>query len=223
MQILAIADIHGAFNNLIKVLTNVASDLIVIAGDLSPYGDPKGYEPVFDILMKYGGGRDVVVVAGNMDSPSLVRYKPPKENIKILHGEIVKIQNLLIIGFSGGLISPFFTYFELPDEELERLINLVKEKLNSLENNTLVIVSHTPPYNTKVDITFSGNHVGSKSLRKFIEELKPHAVICGHIHEARGYEFIGKTLILNPGPLFKRYYSVIELTKNEIKVFMEKI
>jgi Icc-related predicted phosphoesterase len=56
-----------------------------------------------------------------------------------------------------------------------------------------------------------GTHVGSKSVRDFIEREQPDVVICGHIHEARGQDAIGRSKIVNCGPASKGYYAVIEI------------
>jgi len=70
------------------------------------------------------------------------------------------------------------------------------------------MVSHAPPYGTKVDMTGSGLNVGSRSVRKFIESHRPDLVICGHIHEARGHDRVGDTVVINTGPLHKGFVRV---------------
>jgi uncharacterized protein len=34
-------------------------------------------------------------------------------------------------------------------------------------------------------------------------------VLCGHIHEARGVDHIGRTPIVNPGPVAAGHYAVV--------------
>jgi hypothetical protein len=74
------------------------------------------------------------------------------------------------------------------------------------------LVSHVPPKNTSIDLTRSGVHVGSTAVRDFIEAFHPILVVCGHVHEARGTDEIGGTIIVNPGPAQNWFYSQIELT-----------
>ncbi len=61
------------------------------------------------------------------------------------------------------------------------------------------MVSHQPPYDTINDQVSPGVHVGSNSIRKFIEEHQPLVCFSGHIHEGTGIDHIGNTAIVNPG------------------------
>jgi hypothetical protein len=58
---------------------------------------------------------------------------------------------------------------------------------------------------------FFGFHVGSKAVRRVIEYFQPDVFVCGHIHEARGFDYLGNTLAINPGP-FPKHYAIIELS-----------
>ena len=73
-------------------------------------------------------------------------------------------------------------------------------------------VFHSPPYNTpldhipppgRYDFLSLPDHVGSSEIRRFIERVQPHLVLCGHCHEAvvlGDYRTdIGKTRCVNPG------------------------
>jgi len=223
LRILAISDIHGAFGKLDKVLRSTSYDLLIVAGDLAPYHNPLGFDKAFSIIAKHVGDKVVAVVAGNMDSPSLIHYKPPKDNIFILHGDALKVNDDIIVGFGGGLVSPFYTYFELTEDEFKKLIDSIKDKLSVVKSyKALIAVFHNPPKGTKVDVAFSGAHVGSKVIREFIEELSPKLVICGHIHEARGYDRLGETVIVNPGPLLIGYYALIDID-DKVQVVLKKI
>jgi len=42
-------------------------------------------------------------------------------------------------------------------------------------------------------------HVGSKAVRKVLEEFQPKLGLHGHIHESAGTSRIGKTTCVNPG------------------------
>ncbi|MBW1893060.1 MAG: metallophosphoesterase [Deltaproteobacteria bacterium] len=82
------------------------------------------------------------------------------------------------------------------------------KKLSENINKPFVFVSHTPPYNTPLDVIADGTHVGSMSVRNFIEKWSVHnrikASLHGHIHESpkRSGSIstkIANVLCVNPG------------------------
>jgi len=71
----------------------------------------------------------------------------------------------------------------------------------------------------------STHSIGSQSVRLFVEEQKPLAVFCGHVHEAPRIDWIGGTLVTNPGPAKKGNYALAEINDTiEVKLgtFKEK-
>jgi uncharacterized protein len=67
-----------------------------------------------------------------------------------------------------------------------------------------VFVLHSPPRDTRCDMTASRLHVGSRAIRSFIERHAPPLVLGGHIHESprvsTSYrDTIGPTVVVNPG------------------------
>ncbi|MDD3985689.1 MAG: metallophosphoesterase, partial [Methanobacterium sp.] len=62
-------------------------------------------------------------------------------------------------------------------------------------------------------------------LRKIIEEFQPSINLCGHIHESRAIDKIGKTNIINPGMLKERYACIININGSDdnIKINSELI
>lgn len=96
-----------------------------------------------------------------------------------------------------------------PPEELEEkatakgliFVHSRKILLGFKGSENLILLSHSPPFNTGLDLTHFGEHIGSVELRKFIEEESPILCLCGHVHERVGLsERIGDSLIVNPGP-----------------------
>jgi hypothetical protein len=97
---------------------------------------------------------------------------------------------------------------EVLEARLERVMTNIKNP------NTTILVLHAPPYGTNIDlapaldkdlryVTKGGQlifeHVGSKGIRKIIEKYQPLLGLHGHIHESKGYDKIGRTLVINPG------------------------
>lgn len=205
MRIVTVTDIHGRENKakwLVEKIKKEDFDLILIAGDLTHFSGRESAKVIlkhFETLEK-----PIYAVMGNCDGRDVLDLLEEKRIN--LHDKRVELGDLGIIGFGGSNITPFSTIWEFHDDA-------IWESLNRNYRDGDILLMHVPPYNTKVDRTFTGLHVGSKALRKFIEERQPPLVICGHIHEARGIDEIGKTLIVNPGPLFRGHYAIIDINE----------
>lgn len=220
MRMLIITDIHGKSRKAEKLVERIGEkdlnldfDLLLIAGDITNFQGREKASEILDILERLE--RPMFSIMGNCDGKDVLDLL--EERGISLHNRRVEFGGIGIVGFGGSNRTPFSTIWEFDDEEL--LESLIR---NYREGDVLLI--HAPPYGTKVDRIYTGRHVGSKALRRFIEERQPPLVICGHIHEARGVDEIGKTLIVNPGPLFRGYYAVIEVDgAGKIEISLERI
>lgn len=52
----------------------------------------------------------------------------------------------------------------------------------------------------------------SRAVREAILEHKPVVCLTGHIHEGRGIDSLGRTTVLNPGPLRAGRYARVRMT-----------
>lgn len=210
MRIIGITDIHGRANKVRELLEHLKGeelDLILIAGDITHF---RGREAAYNILKEFMNfGKPFYAVMGNCDGRDILELL---EELNIgLHNKRIEFNGVGITGIGGSNITPFSTIWEFSEEEIWEIL------VRNYKDGDIVL-SHVPPKNTKVDKTFVGTHAGSKSLRKFIEEKQPPLVICGHIHEAIGIDEIGKSIIVNPGPLSRGHYAVIEFDEKEKRV-----
>ena len=73
------------------------------------------------------------------------------------------------------------------------------------------LLAHVPPRGLSLDRVFFGRHAGSKALRSFVDRTEPALVVCGHIHEGRGVERVGRTTVVNCGYGAKGHYALIEV------------
>ena len=100
------------------------------------------------------------------------------------------------MGYGGdgfSIVDPLFTRIAAPFRRI----------INDNGGKKTVLVTHAPPYGTKLD-NVHGGHSGNKSIRKFIEKCQPCLLFCGHIHENSGkQDRIKKTVVVNPGPFGK--------------------
>ncbi len=80
-----------------------------------------------------------------------------------------------------------------------------------------ILLAHVPPHGTSLDRTHSGVHAGSVALRKFVEARRPALVLCGHVHEARGIERLGPSMVVNCGRGGAGEYALVEADR-EVQV-----
>jgi len=218
VRIIAGVDFHGsrrAFEVFAKNIRGSGADLAVICGDITNFSTVEQAKNLLTILA--GTGTPTIFVPGNCDPPSLTELK--LDGLTCIHGGVFIHNNLAFVGLGGGTISPFNTFFEMKEEEIAKILQRCVENLHELARCVgIILISHTPPKNTKLDRTFMGIHAGSISVRRFIEEKKPLLALCGHIHEAKGIDRIGDTVIVNPGPAKQGNYALIAIKGIEVDV-----
>jgi len=195
--ILVGTDFHGseeAFRDFASKAEETKAEILVICGDITHFGSLQQAKSLLFLLARFR--LPTYFVPGNCDPPSLATIEV--EGARCIHGTYESYNDITFFGLGGGPISPFSTPFEMTEEEIADF--LTSKAKRSLATRISILVSHTPPKDTKLDRIYSGANVGSEYVRKFIEERKPSAVFCGHIHEARGVDKIGDTILMNPGP-----------------------
>jgi len=211
MKILAFADIHGsleAAEKIARLTSTTDANTVLIAGDIAVNDLNLAEKILMKIVSSFN--KPAFFVPGNMDPRSLAFFKSDK--IKSIHGSCEAIEEEFSIIGVGGAISFLSTPFELTEREIELTLN---EALKTYKQQSLILLSHSPPKNTKLDKVGVNLHVGSSAIRKFIENKKPILAVSGHIHEARGLDKIGETLIINPGPAFQGYYAEIKVNEKK--------
>lgn len=206
MRILGVADIHGAHRRIADMMKQVGDiDILLLAGDLTTNGTARDARAVLDAAGP--SGPRVYAVAGNMD-PQPVEAMLAAEG-RSLHGRGIILDDVGFCGLSGAPLSPLHTPNELPEAELASHLAAAWEGVRAARWK--VLVSHAPPAGTGVDMLTNGMHVGSSAVRTFCDEQQPDLVLCGHIHEARGIDRIGRTLVVNPGPAHTGAYCIITI------------
>lgn len=212
MNIAAIGCIHGDIENLMKFLDKIELlniDVIACPGDFTDYVVPKGFSrlDVGKIILEElkSLNKAVICVPGSWDKDLIDFFK--KENVSV-HGEGKVINGIGFYGY-GGAKTPFNTPFEPSEGELELGLEKSYSEVKSVK--VKIQLTHAPPSKTKVDVIATGAHVGSESVRKFIENKKPDVAICSHIHESRGVDELGNTKIINPGRFPEGYVGLISI------------
>ncbi len=188
MKALVLSDIHSRLENLekiIKLIHNEGVGLVVIAGDLTNYGEKAQAEKVLEKL----SGFKVLAVPGNLDTEQVVEFLEEKK--VSLHGKKAEVDGIEFIGFGAGLQGSPGSLLKKEEEikeALEKLFHSQKKK---------VLVTHLPPFGTRLDLAETGARVGSKSVKEIILEKKPVLHFCGHCHECFGEENLGETTSIN--------------------------
>ena len=214
MKILVTTDFHGNAETIRRTAQRAEEsniDTVLICGDITHFGSPQQANELLSCLDKIKP--PVLFIPGNCDPPELIEKKVG--TLECIHGRCKQIDHINFFGVGGSAPSPFDTPFELTELEIDKLLRQGFKTCTKGEK--IVLVSHSPPKNTIADVTFRGEHVGSFSLRSFIEEIRPMLVLCGHIHEASGIDKINESIVVNPGPAKHGHCAFIDCNK-KIKV-----
>ena len=208
MHILHISDIHCSYNAIQRLAREVIPSIhdrllgVFITGDIEC--PELVIDPLLEILRE--GSQRIFAVTGNMDDTYVARYL--QERRLSVEGNIIIHGKYAIGGVSG--IEPYVSLRILS----ERLKKVSQEK----RDLDLIILSHFPPFNTKVDIAWGNVHAGLPELRDFITSYNPRIFLCGHIHESRGVDNIGDTLIVNAGSIAEGNYALIDIKNKKAEL-----
>ena len=225
MRILSLSDIHGNLKFVSSVCNRLQDvELVLLTGDLTHFGGREEASKIVDAVRSCNSS--VLAVSGNCDRPDVEKYLR-EENLSI-HGVGVIKENMVFIGLGGSLPAPGRTPNELSEDEIARLLKGAMNRLRKTEEESesslpLILVAHQPPKDTVADRIHTGNHVGSSAVRSFIERWAPLVCFTGHIHEGRGTDTIGSTLIVNPGPARHSYFAFVDTSQNPVQVSLGEI
>jgi Icc-related predicted phosphoesterase len=111
------------------------------------------------------------------------------DNLSWIHGQEAVREGVSFVGLGGSLGFLSLALFGKAERH-------VLATMDDLLKNGTVFVTHCPPWGI-LDKGFAGMHGGSKDLTKLIEAKQPRLHICGHIHEDRGVQQLGRTVIVN--------------------------
>jgi Icc-related predicted phosphoesterase len=204
MKIISFGDIHEDYSNLIPLRDELENaDLVIVTGDLTNFNGRKEAEKVIEEIMKYN--KNILAQLGNLDQPEVNDYLTER-GINLHRNGFIK-GDIGIFGVGGSNLTPFNTPTEFSEDEIEMFLLDGIAKVRNAKYK--IMVPHMPPKDTKLDIISAGAHVGSQSVRDFILKHKPDISLSGHIHEARGSDTIGNTVVFNAGMFREGGYVII--------------
>jgi len=190
MRLLVFGDTHGSKSAIKRIIKKASgADIVICLGDLTNWG-----HNLENLLLKFKNLKSqFLFIHGNHEYIGDVKKVVKKHGfIQFLHQRSYSINNYVFFGYGGG-------GFLLEDLKFENIIKRFKKTIK--KNDKVILITHAPPYGTKLDILPYTGHAGNKSFTKFIKEIKPIYHLCGHFHENESKrDKINNTIILNPGP-----------------------
>ena len=192
MKLLLFSDLHCdivAAQRLVAQAHQV--DVVVGAGDFANVR--RGLDQAMAALRAIS--QPLALVPGNSESDEELSWACQGwPNAHVLHGSGTTIAGVDFYGLGGGIpVTPFGAWsFDFTEAEAEQLLTACP--------SSGVLVSHSPPYGI-LDRSSRGEHLGSVSIRRAIEQRRLQLVVCGHIHASAGQAaMLGQTPVINAGP-----------------------
>jgi len=152
---------------------------------------------------------------------------------RVLHERVVEVDGVRVAGVSWVPITPFAIkdwerwedggpesparlagWVSVPGDVREHTFDPARRQptiagsLEALASHAdpagTIFVLHSPPRDTLCDLIQRSVHVGSRAIRRFVEERQPPLVLSGHIHESPRVsgtyrDRVGRTTVVNPG------------------------
>ncbi|MGC9005152.1 MAG: metallophosphoesterase family protein, partial [Candidatus Micrarchaeia archaeon] len=127
-----------------------------------------------------------------------------------IHRKRVEIkEGFNVVGFGFSTPTPFKTPGEMPDDEMYK-------QMSSLPiDQSTILITHSPPYGLFDDV---GVNIGSKAVRKIIEEKQPKLALFGHVHEHTGKANIGRTICVKIPPAFSLKAATVQIRHGHAEV-----
>jgi Icc-related predicted phosphoesterase len=190
-----------------------------------------------EMLLERVNTREVltIVMPGNDDEYAIDEVIKEFEDRGVIYplDKVIEIEGHEVVSSPYVNPTPWNTPREMDEKKLEKHLRSLVERLNKPDN--AIFNFHCPPHNTHLDlapkldkslrpVVIAGmvqyEHVGSRAVRRVIEEYQPILGLHGHIHESGGVDKIGRTIVLNPGSEYGegvlRGY-IIELDREGVK------
>lgn len=206
MRVLALGDLHGRYKHIPALISACQPlDLVLLAGDITHFGPVEAVREIFNLVK-----HPLLAIAGNCDPTGIIEVL--EEYDASLNDAARNFKDVFLMGIGGSNITPFNTPFERCEEEIEETISQLQRK-HSIKKPS-VLLTHCPPLGY-CDLTHQGIHAGSSAIRNTASCFD--VVICAHIHEARGIEYLNRTMIVNPGTASRGYGALIKIDR-DIKV-----
>ena len=161
-----------------------------------------------------GTGVKCYISPGNDDRFEMDYILQDSEHVINPENRVVEIPGgyeMITLGYANP--TPWKSPREVSEERLLEMIEHLASLLKKPE--TSIFNLHVPPFGTELDKAPAVNsqleyekaglgmvkiiNAGSRAVKSSIEKYQPLLGLHGHIHESRGFVWLGRTLCLNPG------------------------
>lgn len=178
------------------------------------------------------------VSPGNDDSYAIDNVLNSSQIIVNPNERILRISDqveMLSLGYSN--VTPWRCPRDIPDEEIGEKIDKLFAEADPKKR--LIFTIHVPPYGSGIDEAPELDEemrpkmgpggqirtapVGSLSTRKAIEKYEPLLGLHGHVHEAKGFTRIGRTVCFNPGSEYQEGVLrgvLVQLSEQKVRDFV---
>ena len=189
MKLLAISDMHGNLQNVIRVLNESPCDLLLSCGD---WGDPEELD--LSVMERIISLKPVLSVYGNHDDLELLsRLENTDETPALLrNGEIHEIQGLRFAGINGIWAKSHRKPHYITDEEVDEISRGLAGR------SVDVLLTHGCPVGL-ADIIPGGRHGGQRCFLEAFHTISPRLHLCGHLHVAQMRALKDDRLVVNVG------------------------
>lgn len=214
MKLICISDTHSRHWD----LKLPDGDVLIHAGDLTRQGRAEEIED-FNRWLESLPHQHKIVIAGNHDF--LFEQEPERAKALLTHAHYLEDSGIEIEGikFWGSPVSPRFFDWAFNRDRGEDIAS----HWQKIPADTHVLITHTPPFGC-LDRVWFKRQVGCEALREALESnLKPWALICGHIHENSGHQQLGPTHVINSASLDRRYRPIQPIWEIELNREMQKV
>jgi Icc-related predicted phosphoesterase len=208
MRFLVITDFHqkrSMLESINSMIEEYAPEFTLFLGDVTDMGTG---EDAIGIIQDINS--EVYVIPGNCDPRDMPRKI--SDVAHDMHGKSTEIDGIHFAGLGGSNITIFGTPFELTENELYQGLKKISKK-------GMVLMTHVPPYGI-LDQIPSGQSVGSKAVKRIVDEFEPILALSGHVHEARGIVEQDGTVFVNPGPAKEGYGAIVEIKNGKPEVVL---
>jgi Icc-related predicted phosphoesterase len=183
-----------------------------------------------------GKSQIVYICPGNDDWWEIDDMIASSKSLRPCDDMVVEFEGYTMVSSSRSNPTPWDTPREGPEDELteylEGLCQRVGHSPKDFEN--VIFNFHVPPYGYSLDLCpkLDENmrmaaeekiHAGSLGAKQVIEKYQPLLGLHGHIHESRGAQKSGRTVMINPGSEYSEGILkgvVVMLDKKKVKDYV---